>query len=242
LFGYEGGAFTGSDKKGKIGKLELAQNGTLFLDEIGDMNLSAQAKILRVIQEGEFERVGSNNTMKIDTRIVAATNKNLEKMVENGEFREDLFYRLNVIPIQTPALRVHPEDVPELVEHFSNYFAHELKLSKKEFTESAMKYFAAQKFKGNVRQLRNLIERIYILTDSARIIDAELQQILGKPDDSAADFWNECTSFKDKKHDFEVRYLTTQLKMNDGNISKTAESLGLHISNLSRKLKELDIT
>ncbi|HCX73825.1 MAG TPA: DNA-binding response regulator, partial [Candidatus Cloacimonas sp.] len=124
LFGYEKGAFTGAEHS-KPGKLEQADGGTLFLDEIGDMNLSAQAKILRVIQTGEFERIGSNNTMKIDTRIIAATNKNLEAMVKKGEFREDLFYRLNVIPIQTPALREHPEDIPELIEHFSRFFAQE---------------------------------------------------------------------------------------------------------------------
>jgi two-component system nitrogen regulation response regulator NtrX len=241
LFGYEKGAFTGAERS-KPGKLEQADGGTLFLDEIGDMNFSAQAKILRVIQEGEFERIGSNNTLKIDTRIVAATNKDLEKMVEENEFREDLFYRLNVIPIQTPALRQHPEDLSELVEHFSNIFAHELKLGKKQFTDDAINIFAAHKFKGNVRELRNLIERIYILTDNSIITAAELQSILGNPDNSTADFWNETKSFKDKKRDFEVRYLNTQLKLNDGNISKTAENLGLHISNLSRKLKELDIT
>jgi two-component system nitrogen regulation response regulator NtrX len=241
LFGYEKGAFTGA-KHSKPGKLEQADGGTLFLDEIADMNLSAQAKILRVIQTGEFERIGSNNTMKIDTRIIAATNKNLEAMVKKGEFREDLFYRLNVIPIQTPALREHPEDIPELIEHFSRYFAQELKRPYKHFTESAIQKFAAQQFKGNVRQLRNLIERIYILIDSTQITETELKNILDNTESAAADFWNETKDFKDKKREFETKYLTTQLKINEGSISKTAENLGMHISNLSRKLKELKIT
>jgi len=138
LFGYEKGAFTGAEKQ-KRGKLEMADGGTLFLDEIGDMNLNAQAKILRVIQEGKFERVGSNKTIDIDVRILAATNKNLEKMIESREFREDLFYRLNVIPIEIPPLRERKSDIPILLNYYLDYFAAELKVHPKKFSSSAMK-------------------------------------------------------------------------------------------------------
>jgi len=168
LFGYEKGAFTGAVNS-KKGKIEQADSGTLFLDEIGDMNLNAQAKILRVIQEGEFERVGSNKTLKIDTRIVAATHKNLEKLVEENTFREDLYYRLNVIPIQASPLREHPEDIPVLIEHFSNLFSKELKLSRKEFSPEVLQEMSSWSFKGNVRELRNIIERIYILIQSVNV-------------------------------------------------------------------------
>ncbi|MDY6916231.1 MAG: sigma-54 dependent transcriptional regulator [Candidatus Cloacimonadota bacterium] len=240
LFGYEKGSFTGAEKA-KPGKIEQADGGTLFLDEIGDMNLSAQAKILRVIQEGEFERVGSNKTIKVDTRIIAATNKDLEEMVKNNEFREDLFYRLNVIPIKTPPLREHPEDITILIEHFSNFFAKELKIPRKEFSKDAVNAIFALQFKGNVRELSNLIERIYILCENRVVTGSAIENLLGKPTSKLEDFWNEPKNFKDKKRDFEIRYLKTQLKLNDGNLSKTAENLGLHISNLSRKLKELEI-
>jgi len=169
LFGYEKGAFTGAVKS-KKGKLELADKGTLFLDEIGDMNLSAQAKILRVLQEGEFERVGSNEIIKIDTRIIAATHKNLEEMIENGLFREDLFYRLNVVPLISPALRERREDIPLLVEFFCHKFAAEFNLPLKTLSDGALRQIMNQEFKGNIRELRNLIERLYILRACANDI------------------------------------------------------------------------
>jgi two-component system nitrogen regulation response regulator NtrX len=238
LFGYEKGAFTGAIKS-KKGKIEQADGGTLFLDEIGDMDFGAQAKILRVIQEGEFERVGGNQTQKIDTRIVAATHKNLEEMVESGEFREDLFYRLNVIPIVSPPLRDHPEDIPRLINHFSQQFARDLKIPLKIFSQEAIQMLQSWEFKGNVRELKNCIERIYILSEEREVKKDILLSFSKK--ESMADFWNETMQYKDKKREFEIRYLTAQLRMNDWNLSKTADLLGLQVSNLSRKIKELEL-
>ncbi len=239
LFGYEKGAFTGAISN-KNGKIEQAHGGTLFLDEIGDMSLKAQSKILRVIQEGEFERVGSNKTQNIDIRLIAATHKNLEELVERGEFREDLYYRLNVIPITTPPLRQHPEDIPILVEYFSNHFSNELQLPHKKFLTETISELQSWEFKGNIRELRNFIERLYILVPKTVIGPEDIKNLgISKQPDS--NFWNETLSLKEKRKEFETRYLLIQLKMNDGNISKTAKALDLQVSNLSRKLKELDI-
>jgi two-component system, NtrC family, nitrogen regulation response regulator NtrX len=238
LFGYEKGAFTGA-VKAKKGKIEQADGGTLFLDEIGDMDFNAQAKILRVIQEGEFERVGGNQTQRIDTRIIAATHKNLEMMVEEGQFREDLFYRLNVIPVVSPPLREHPEDIPELVDYFSQQFSHDLKIPLKVFSRDAILVMQSWQFKGNVRELKNCLERIYILSEKREIKAEDLVSSFEK--ESSINFWNETKQYKDKKREFEIRYLTAQLKLFDWNLSKTAEQLGLQVSNLSRKIKELEI-
>lgn len=240
LFGFEKGAFTGA-VKAKKGKLEQADGGTLFLDEIGDMDLSAQAKILRVIQEGEFERVGSTRTLKINTRIIAATHKNLEELVQQGLFREDLFYRLNVVPIVSPALREHPEDIPALLQYFARLFAAELKLPCKEFSSESIQLLQQRPYPGNVRELRNLVERIYILTDEVIIKPHHLPEETSSSKDADTSFWNETKAYADKKKEFESRYLERQLLLHDGNITHTAEALGLQVSNLSRKLKELDI-
>jgi len=240
LFGYEKGAFTGAVKS-KKGKLELADKGTLFLDEIGDMNLSAQAKILRVLQEGEFERVGSNEIIKIDTRIIAATHKNLEEMIENGLFREDLFYRLNVVPLISPALRERREDIPLLVEFFCHKFAAEFNLPLKTLSDGALRQIMNQEFKGNIRELRNLIERLYILSDGNVISESDLPLPSIKSEHKDNSFWEITTSYQDKKEEFEFKYLSKQLEIHDFNVSRTANALGLQQSNLSRKLKELNI-
>jgi len=239
LFGYEKGAFTGAVGS-KNGKIEQAHGGTLFLDEIGDMSLKAQSKILRVIQEGEFERVGSNETQKIDIRLIAATHKDLEDLVQKGEFREDLYYRLNVIPITTPPLRQHPEDIPELVDYFSLGFSNELKLPLKDFLPETISELQSWEFKGNVRELRNFIERLYILIPQT-VIKCDDITHLGSIKQPDSNFWNETLSLKEKRKEFETKYLSIQLIMNDGNISKTAKALDLQVSNLSRKLKELEI-
>lgn len=239
LFGYEAGAFTGA-KKNKKGKLEEADGGSLFLDEIGDMSLTAQAKILRVIQEGEFERVGSNIVRKIDVRIIAATHKNLEEMITNGEFREDLYYRLNVIPIKIKPLREHPEDIPELVNHFSKIFSAEMISEPKIFDNSAIELLQQSKLKGNIRELRNLIERVYILSDN-KIISATDFSTTKINKNELSDFWSTTKSYSDKKREFEKIFITEQLKKFEFNISLTAKKLGLQQSNLSRKIKELEI-
>lgn len=243
LFGFEKGAFTGAVAR-KKGRLEEADMGTIFLDEIGDMEPAAQAKILRVIQEGEFERVGGNQTRKIDVRILAATNRNLAKMVADGLFREDLYYRLNVVPIISPPLRQRKSDIPLLIEHFAKEMALELGLRLKRFRSDALELLMQYDFPGNVRELRNLIERIYLLVDREEPAADDLRALLAikdaaKPDH--ADFWRETVSFKDKRREFESKYLGEQLEKHGGNISKTAEALNLQQGNLSRKLAELGI-
>jgi len=238
LFGYEKGAFTGANKA-KPGKVEEADGGTLFFDEIGDMTLKAQAKILRLIQEGEFERLGDNKVRKIDTRILAATHRDLEKMVKEGDFREDLYYRLNVLPITSPSLRDRPEDIPILLDHFAAQIAAEQGIIQKPFQQAAKVKISGQSFPGNVRQLRNLVERLYILTDGAEISANDLDLVL--LDQEEKDFWNETMDFKEKKRQFEKKYLTNQLRLHDSNLSQTARALSLQVSNLSRKLKDLEI-
>jgi two-component system, NtrC family, nitrogen regulation response regulator NtrX len=243
LFGYEKGAFTGAQAR-KKGKLEEADKGSIFLDEIGDMELAAQAKVLRVIQEGEFERVGSNQTHHIDVRVIAATNKNLPELVKRGEFREDLFYRLNVVPIESPPLRERISDIPLLIEHFAGDLALELATRVKHFSPAALQRMQAQPYPGNVRELRNIMERIYLLCDKDTLEPEDIIPVLpGTASNSSSDagFWQETTAFQDKKRQFEIRYLSTQLKLFGGNISKTAEALGLQQSNLSRKLSELGL-
>lgn len=240
LFGFERGSFTGAAKS-RIGKIEEADGGTLFLDEIGDMSLSAQAKILRVIQEGEFERIGSNKTIKIDARIIAATHKNLEEMVKNGEFREDLYYRLNVVPLTSPSLRNHIDDLPEYLSYFCELFAKELNIKPKKFSNEAIEYMQTLKWAGNIRQLRNLVERLYILIDATTINKNDLVNQNMQKNSSSDLFWQTTEVFSEKRKKFEKRYIQTQLKKHECKITKTANALGLHQSNLSRKIKELDI-
>lgn len=241
LFGFEKGAFTGADKT-KKGKIEEADGGTLFLDEIGDMNLAAQSKILRILQEGEFERVGSNKTRKIDVRVVAATHKNLEEMVVDGTFRKDLFYRLNVVPIFSPPLKMHIEDFEKLLDHFSSFYAKDMGIKKKQFSSSALTKLKNWNYPGNVRELRNLIERIYILVDTNLVQDSDIH--IGKMfvQNGTDNFWNETKEFKEKKIEFEKRYLKSQFNKFSKSVSKTADALGFHQGNLSRKLKLLEIT
>lgn len=243
LFGYEKGAFTGAQAR-KKGKLEEADGGSLFLDEIGDMELEAQAKILRVIQEGEFERLGSNQTHKIDVRIIAATNKDLPALVQKGSFREDLFFRLNVVPIFSPPLRDRQSDIPLLVEHFAVDLALELACKIKRFSAGAMQALQAQRYPGNVRELKNIMERIYLLTDKELLEKEDILPLLpgtAVKTDADLSFWDETTKYQDKKREFERKYLNRQLEKHQGNISKTAEALGLQQSNLSRKLSELGL-
>lgn len=243
LFGHEKGAFTGAEKR-KLGKLELAHEGTLFLDEIGDMNLEAQAKVLRVIQEGKFERVGSNETINIDVRILAATNKNLEDMIEKGGFREDLFYRLNVIPVTVPPLRNRRGDIPVLLDYYRQYFGHELKTDTKQLSDGAVDLLKGYDFPGNVRELKNLMERLYILT-GGEIIDADdVRPQLRSSSATGGGHYSflETKDFSEVRKEFEVYYLTRQLEKYDWNISTVAEKLGMAQPNLSRKIKQLEIT
>ncbi len=242
LFGYEKGAFTGAEQR-KLGKLELANEGTLFLDEIGDMNLDAQAKVLRVIQEGKFERVGGNETIDIDVRILAATNKNLEELIKTGGFREDLFYRLNVIPIDLPPLRERHGDIPVLLDYYLEYFAHDLKTEKKQFTDDALERLETYDFPGNIRELRNLVERLYILSSGSEITKKDVEANLKSSSQSGSQQYGflETKDFSEVRKEFEVYYLTKQLEKYDWNISEVAEHLGMAQPNLSRKIKQLEI-
>ncbi|NQV36908.1 MAG: sigma-54-dependent Fis family transcriptional regulator [Candidatus Marinimicrobia bacterium] len=240
LFGHEKGAFTGADER-KAGKLELAHGGTLFLDEIGDMSLSAQAKVLRVIQEGTFERVGGHKTIEIDTRILAATHKNLEEMIKQGQFREDLFFRLNVIPITLPSLQNRTGDIPILANHFLKTFSIELKMIQKSFDAKALSKLESYTFPGNVRELRNLIERLCILTASEIIGDTDLSPHFIQTSGGESYSFLKSKALKDAKLEFEAYYISQQLKRYNWNISVVADKLGMHQPNLSRKIKELNI-
>src|SRR5712692_10539914 len=180
LFGHEKGSFTGATEK-QVGKFEQADRGTIFLDEVGDMSAKTQAKVLRVLQEGEVERLGSARTIKVDVRVIAATNKNLEEEIERGTFREDLYFRLAVIPIHVPPLRERSDDVPQLVRHYMEYFARENNVRPKRITPAALEVLQRHRWKGNIRELRNMVERIMIMTVGDNIDVADLPDILRSP-------------------------------------------------------------
>ena len=240
LFGYEKGAFTGANQH-KPGKLEMANGGTLFLDEIGDMSLGTQAKVLRVIQEGKFERVGGQQTIEIDVRIIAATHKILENMIKEKTFREDLYFRLNVLPIILPPLRERIGDIKLLTDYFLQYFSVELKISPKTITKSALNLLNQFSFPGNIRELKNLIERLCILVQDDKITTDHIKPHLNILNQSDEDCIFKIDNFSKAKQEFEIRFLTEYLDNYDWNISKVAEILGIHQSNLSRKLKELGL-
>src|SRR4051794_27990206 len=180
LFGHEKGSFTGATEK-QIGKFEQADRGTIFLDEVGDMSAKTQAKVLRVLQEGEVERLGSARTIKVDVRVIAATNKNLEEQIEKGQFREDLYFRLAVIPVHVPPLRERPEDVPLLVRHYMDYFARENNVRPKRITTAALDALQRYRWKGNIRELRNTVERMMIMTAGDTIDVADLPESVRSP-------------------------------------------------------------
>ncbi len=243
LFGHEKGAFTGADHQ-KPGKLERANHGTLFLDEIADMNLAAQAKILRVLEEGTFERVGGTRTIDIDVRILAATNRDIKALIRNGEFREDLFYRLNVVPIHLSPLRERPADIPVLIRHYLHAYSTELATPKKSFTESAIRRLTDYPFPGNIRELKNFIERMYILSDKSTLGEDDVRLHLGSHDSPARDFLEDIlmkNNFSDAKRAFEKYYLTKKLEDTGWNISRIAGDIGIRQPNLSRKIKSLGI-
>ncbi len=239
LFGHEKGSFTGAQTL-KIGKFQLADGGTLFLDEIGDMSLQAQAKVLRAIEQGEIQRVGSNKPIKVDVRIIAATNKNLAEEIEKGNFREDLFHRINVVPIEAPPLRNRREDIPLLANYFMEKFSKKYNLPPKTFTPDAIDFLKRQPWKGNVRELRNLIERIVILIDEGKIT-GKLIQPLVTPLNFKEDIFNLSNSFQEFKERSEKIFIQKQLEANGWNISKTAEAIGIQRSHLYGKIKKYKI-
>lgn len=244
LFGHEKGSFTGATAARK-GKFDLASGGTLFLDEIGDMSLKTQAKILRILQEHKFERVGGNRTIEVDVRVIAATNKDLEEEIEAGNFREDLYFRLNVLPFTVPPLRDRKEDIPRLIKHFLQYFCSKESREIKSIEKSALEALISYNWPGNVRELKNLIERLVIMTPEHVIHLSDLPHAITK---RAASNKNENSSlaempdsYREAKELFEKQFLLEKLKKNSWNISRTAEEIGLERSNLHRKIKSYGI-
>ncbi len=235
LLGHEKGSFTGAFEK-KKGKFELADEGTLFLDEVADMSLSTQSKVLRVIETQEFQRVGGSRNIKVDVRIISATNKDLIEEVRKGTFREDLLFRLNVIPIIVPPLREKKEDIQELVGYFLEYFAAEYRQKPKKITPEGLKMLEAYDWPGNIRELRNVIERLVIMTPSNIITPKNL--VIGE---SARSDYFSFKILREARESFEKDFITKKLEENNWNISKTAEILDVERSNLHRKIKAYDI-
>jgi two-component system nitrogen regulation response regulator NtrX len=242
LFGHEKGAFTGASHA-RRGKFEMAHTGTIFLDEVADMSLTAQAKVLRVIQELRFERVGSEESLHVDVRIVAATNKDLTEEVAAKRFREDLFFRLNVIPIQMPALKDRLDDIAELSSYFLGRFA-EKRSTERHFTPDAIEVLKAHPWPGNIRELKNLVERVTIMCDDVEITGDVVRGLLGATvrDSSThalTDF--DGMTLNEARDEFERRLIRWKLSEHDYNISRTAEHLGLYPSNLHGKIRKLGI-
>lgn len=239
LFGYEKGAFTGADKA-KKGKFDFANGGTLFLDEIGDMSLEAQAKILRILQERSFYRVGGEEPIEVDVRVIAATNKNLEEEIKAGRFREDLYYRLNVVPLRVAPLRQRKEDIPLLTEYFGDQFQRHNSYHRKVFSDSAIQTMQTYAWPGNVRELRNFVERVYILTPGD-YVDVHDLKFAGLTEASGQSSGDGLVTFRDARAHFEKEFLIQKIGENNGNISKTAEVIGLERSYLHRKIKSYGI-
>jgi two-component system nitrogen regulation response regulator NtrX len=245
LFGQEKGAFAESSMK-KIGKFELANKGTLFLDEIGDMSLKSQSKILRVLQEQQFQRVGGSRTLSIDVRVIASSNKDLEKEIEKGTFREDIYYRLNVIPIEVPPLRNRVEDIPQLMEIFLDECAKQNRSKKKVVTQNVFDLLLNYSWPGNVRELKNLVERLTIMTDKDVIDEYDLPSPYrpkAKDDITSVEaqlFLS--NSIKDAREIFEKEFIKRKLIQHSNNVTKTAEAIGVQRSHLYKRLKKLNLT
>lgn len=235
LFGHEKGSFTGAFES-KKGKFELADEGTLFLDEIGDMSLATQAKLLRVLETQEFQRVGGSKKIKVDVRIIAATNKNLEEEIKKMNFREDLFFRLNVIPIYVPSLRERKDDIPLLVEYFLNIFAQQYGQKIKKISKSTLEALISYDWPGNVRELKNTIERFVIMNPSDVIDIKEIPSFKGGKSD-----YSSFKTLREARDQFEKDFIIKRLQENNFNVSKTAEELEIERSNLHRKMKSLGI-
>jgi two-component system nitrogen regulation response regulator NtrX len=240
LFGHEKGSFTGATEK-QIGKFELAHRGTIFLDEVGDMSLRTQAKVLRVLQEGEVERIGSQKTIQVDVRVIAATNKNLEEEIEAGRFREDLYFRLTVVPIRVPPLRERPEDVAPLVEHFVKEFCQANNFRPKAFAPAAMETLQRHRWRGNVRELKNVVERLLIMAEVDEVRPEDVAGVLRQPTDEAAGL-SSAGTLRDFKEAAERSFLVAKLRESNWNISATAQAIGTPRSNLYKKLDQYGIS
>lgn len=239
LFGHEKGAFTGAAARRK-GKFESAHGGTILLDEIGDMDLATQAKVLRLIETGEVTRLGSNTATGIDVRVIASTNKDIETEVKSGNFREDLFFRLNVFPIAVPPLRERKDDIPLLIEHFSGMIASQSAFGRVDFLLEAVEVLTGYDWPGNIRELRNIVERLMILNEGRKVDAEAVKSLIGKTGRR-----KEVSLFKqpyrDARRSFEKLYIEEKLREHGGNVSKTAKALGIERPNLHRKMRDLGI-
>ena len=240
LFGHEKGSFTGATER-KTGKFEQADGGTIFLDEVGDMSLKTQSKVLRVLEEGEVQKVGSNKINKVDVRVIVATNKDLKKEIEKRNFRDDLYFRLNVVPLYSPALREKREDIPLLVEYFCRNFAEENNFKLKKFSPEALEAMIRYPWKGNVRELKNVIERLLIMTDKDAIEKKDLpEQLRGERQIYLPDA-AKVQTLKDFRDLAEKDFILAKLEENNWNISQTAREIDTPRSNLYKKLEQYGI-
>ncbi len=237
LFGHEKGAFTGAAAR-RIGKFEYAHKGTLFLDEIGDMSLTAQAKVLRAIEEGKIERLGSNKIVEVDVRVIAATNQDLHKLIEEGKFREDLFHRLNVIPVHIPPLRERSEDIPELAQAFSDAVCRRNGFPNKSFDKETIKMLQTYEWRGNVRELRNIVERLVIMSTGNKITPDDLALLAPKKKGAIDSIIDTAGTFQEFKDNAEKEFILHQLEKRGWNVSQTAEDLQIQRSHLYNKIKK----
>ncbi|HEX2249808.1 MAG TPA: sigma-54 dependent transcriptional regulator [Gemmatimonadales bacterium] len=236
LFGHMKGSFTGAFAD-RAGKFEQADGGTLFLDEVGDMSLSAQAKLLRVLQEGVVTRIGGSKSIQVDVRVLAATNKDIENEIAEGRFREDLLYRLNVVPIEVPPLRERKEDIPALVAYFAEQLSAGAGVPGRRFSDEAVRRLQARPWPGNIRELRNAVERILILASGKVVTASDIDQLL--PPLAAV---QDGQSFETFKVEAEKKFLEQQLKQHDWNVSETARALKMPRSNLYKKIERYGLT
>jgi two-component system nitrogen regulation response regulator NtrX len=241
LFGHEKGAFTSAVAR-RRGRFETAHGGTLFLDEIADMSLATQAKVLRVLQETRFERIGGEEQVTVDVRVIAATNKDIAEQIRRGRFREDLYFRINVVPVTVPPLRERIGDLPELCAYFMEKFKRPSEKAPRTLSREALGILSAYHWPGNIRELKNFVERVNIMTEEAEISAASVKAFLGaarRPgEDGALAAWEGMT-LAGARDDFERQLIAARLRENGGNVSRTAESLGLYASNLHSKMKKL---
>ena len=240
LFGHEKGSFTGAVRR-QTGKFVTADGGTIFLDEIGDMSARTQAKVLRVLQNGEVEPVGAERTVTVDVRVVAATNRDLEEEIKAGRFREDLFYRLNVIPIRTPALRERLEDVPPLIEYFSRRFSEQNNFKLKEFTPDAMAHLKALPWKGNIRELKNLVERLLILSPGDKVTREDVLGATGGSRPELSGALMAVQTLREFRDLSERMFILHKLEENNWNVTQTAQAIDTPRSNLYKKLDQYEI-
>jgi two-component system nitrogen regulation response regulator NtrX len=240
IFGIDKGAMPGVDKV-KKGKLDLAQGGTLFLNEVSALTPEVQHRLVKFYETKSYYRVGGSEEIHGDVRIIATTTRDIEKMVKEGRFSEDLYYKLNIIPFRIPTLRDRPEDIPVLLSYFSDHVSREGGYLKKQFSEQAMKTMMKYDWPGNVRELKNFVERVYILTpgEFVDLHDVRFAGLIGKADEKSE--MDAMSTFREARAQFEKDYLLKKIAENNGNISKTAEVIGLERSYLHRKIKSYGI-